>query len=319
MALKNELFPTSDAEGQGLNPDLIQEMMNKITHSKIRSLIIIKNGYKVMEWFKYNEDKPSHICSCTKSITSALIGIALDQGLIASIEQPVLGYFPEIAPYCSDVRKSKITIRHLLEMRAGFDWVEFPRLDSTMYYKMRLSQDWIKFVLQTPMIKEPGEAFTYSSGNSHVLSAIINKTTSSNALEFAKENLFGPMGIKDFIWYHKEGVYEGGTMLKLKTIDMAKFGVLFLNNGNWFGKQLVPEVWVKESTTQKSEGHKIASPYGYHWWTEKDYFYAMGFGGQFIFVHPSTNTVAAFTSSTSKMNPNMLLPKKLWEQYIIKK
>jgi CubicO group peptidase (beta-lactamase class C family) len=324
LTINKDLFPTSELEAQGINPVLIQTMMKKITKSKIHSVIIIKNGYRVLEWFRHKEDKPSHICSCTKSISSALIGIALDKGIIDSIEHPVLDYFPNASQYCSDERVELITIRHLLEMRAGFDWVEFPRLDSLMYTKMRQSRDWIKYILQTPMKYAPGEAYNYNTGNSHLLSVIINKATGSNAMEFAKENLFGPMGIKDFLWYNNKGVYEGGTMLKLKTADMAKFGVLYLNKGNWFGKQLISEAWVEESTTKKSEGHKIAGPYGYHWWTinrkdndEREYFFAMGFGGQFIFVHPKTNTVAAFTSSISRTNPDMLLPKKLWEEYII--
>lgn len=322
---KKEVFYCSKPEDNGMNPIILNEMFKKINRSKIRSIVIIKDGFKVTEWYKKGKDQVSHICSCTKSITSALIGIAIDEGLIHGVDQNLQDFFPELKGEYVDKVKKSITVKHLLEMTTGMDWPEFPRLDSGMYIKMRMSKNWIKYILERPMTAGPGEIFNYSTGNSHLLSAIINKVTDSNALEYAKSKLFDPLKFSDLIWHSSKGVYEGGTMLKLKTNDMAKFGYLYLNKGKWFGKQIISEKWVEESTSKHSEGHPYAGNYGYHWWVKmsedglnQEYYFAFGFGGQFIFVHPKYNIVAAFTSSISRTNPNMMLPRELFEENIIK-
>lgn len=296
------------------------ELLDQIGgNSSINTVIVLKDSNTVQERYKYGYDKDSVVTfnSCAKSITSILIGIAIDQGLIESIDTKISVYFPEILDD-TDSRKQEITIKHLLEFTAGFDWPEW----GTWNYwpgEFVSSENWVDFVLSRPMIAEPGTEFAYNTGASQLLSAILQKATGEDAFTFAEKNLFVPLDIQDVTWgKDPQGITTGGFQISMKPSDAAKIGLLYLNNGNYDGKQIVSETWVEESTQAHSQGGYFGSKYGYHWWVEDtgevNYYYAMGYGGQYIFIAPERNLVAVFSSNLSLQQ--MDLPKTYFELLI---
>ncbi|AVK83800.1 6-aminohexanoate hydrolase [Lysinibacillus sp. B2A1] len=292
----------------------------KSDYSNINGLVIVRDGYLVFE--KYFNDKGQddvqHVASVTKSVISALIGIAIEAGYIQSVEQKVLDFFPEynaVEPY-----KQQITIRHLLTMTVPYpfeDWHE--PLDVLCQ-----QQDWVKYTLD--IMGENGDLgiFKYSSAGAHLLSAILTQSTGKSARAFANEHLFKPLGIKEIPnysmnayefedlfgksvkgWVHDpNGISTGGWGLTLTTRDMARFGYLYLNNGTWGNNGILSENWITESTKWNQNN------YGYLWWLreEADIFTysAMGDGGNIICCIPKLKVVVAIASEF------MLQPKDRW-------
>ena len=296
-----EDWKTSLPEKQGMNAEILDELDREINENyrHIQSFLVIKGGYLVFE--KYYTNQGQHfgsedvhwLASATKTVTGALIGIAIEQGYIENISQKVVDYFPEDIPENADETLNQMEIRHLLTMTTGFLWSDSTDDSNT---------DRVNNALNRVMIYEPGEVFNYDSPASNLLSAIITETTGKNALAFADENLFGPLGIKDRIWQSdNRGNSHGDYMLALRPRDMAKIGYLYLNQGIWDGEQVVPAAWIAESTKVQSEG---GSPhyenYGYQCWVTNvngyDAYFAGGFGGQFIFVVPDLDIVVVITS-----------------------
>jgi CubicO group peptidase (beta-lactamase class C family) len=245
-----------------------------------------------------------HYCwSATKSITSALIGIAIDQGKINSLNEQLLSFFPEYDDIANiDGRKESITFENVLTMSAGFDWdVE------TSTLKMIQSRDWIKYVLDLPMSDVPGTKYVYNNGGSHLLSGIITNQTGQSAEEFAEENLFSKIGVTKWEWKtdpngltNTDGMYGG---LYLHPVNMAMFGYLCLKNGVLNGEQVISEDWVKISTSKHIERNdpnngEFIGYYGYQWLFFKDgnTYFAAGKAGQFIFVMPGLNMVVVMTA-----------------------
>lgn len=274
------------------------------------SLLVVKNGYLVFE--KYyswgSPEKYAVVHSVTKSVTSALIGIALDKGYLKSVDQKLTEFFPEYITEDLDPRKKKISLRHLLTMSAGFRWNDRGPVMRFWY----TSSNWAKFTIQLPQEKNPGDVFNYNSSTSHLLSIILSKSTKSSTLDFAKRNLFEPLGIQSAYWHQDpQGYYIGGFGLGLSARDLAKIGFLYLNNGYWNGQSIVSEYWVKESTDQQIKA--FSSPiygsfgYGYQWWVKKvdgcSSFRAWGRRGQFIVVVPELDLVIAVTSKTAQPHP----------------
>ena len=256
------------------------------------------HGYIVQEKYfaGYTVGASHDLFSCTKSFISALMGIAIDKGFVADIYRPVLGFFPEHSFAAVDSWKRALTVQNLLTMSAGLAWVEGDETFARMYTAP--GGDWIKFVLDFPMVAEPGKLFTYSSGNSHVLAAIIQRSSGEDLYDFATASLFGPLGITDLRWERDpQGVPIGGWGLRLSPRDMAKVGYLYLHGGLWEGKQLVPAAWVRESTTSHIQADHGWS-YGYQWWIDPDVpcFAALGRYGQCIFVVPRLDLVVVFTA-----------------------
>lgn len=308
---------SQSAVSSWLSPDLLEVSMNKqplesmlqaVKREEIKSIYVLKDGKPVLEYYS-GQDRLFGIYSCTKSIMSACLGIALEQGAIESIDQPISDFFPELLEEGVDPQKRNITIRHLLNMTSGIDWPEWTEWNYGTA-PMRQSPNWVEFVLARPMAYTPGQVFNYSSGGSHLLGVIIQKQTGKKLLDFAHEYLFGPLGITDVEWYSDpQGFSYGGAGIVMSTCDMAKIGQLYLNQGKWEDKQIVPEDWVCESTTWQSRGERyIGSGYGYQWWltsldrssssasSNTDIFFAMGYGGQLIYVIPELELVVAFTS-----------------------
>ncbi len=299
-----EGWRSSTPEEQGMDSELLTEMLAYIREKGVRidSVTIVRHGYLVLDAYirSYGKDSKHELYSCTKSVTSALVGIAMDQGHIQSVDQPVLSFFPEWSVGNVDARKEAMTLEHLLTMTDGLHWVRKDiRVTSSgdTTPEMMQASDWVQFTLDRSMEEEPGTRWNYNGGASHLLSAILQEATGMTALEFAHEYLFGPLGISEVVWPGgNQGRNFGGSGLQMTPHDMAKFGYLYLNEGLWDGEQIVPAAWVKASTTNHSPTPEIY--YGYQWWVMPwaGYYSAIGARGQYIAVLPELDMVAVFTS-----------------------
>jgi CubicO group peptidase (beta-lactamase class C family) len=307
-----------------LDEDILAELVSKIEdgdYGNIHSLIIIHNDSLALEeyFMEWNRDMLHYCYSVTKSFTSALIGIALEEGYINGLAENLLNFFPEYDDIENlDERKESITLENVLTMTAGFTWDETstPYVDSegnpnpeNDAIKMNQSSDWIKYMLDLPMSDDPGTKWTYSTGCSILLSGVIANETGQTAEVFAKENLFSKIGITNWGWTTgPNGIINTGAGLQLYPVDMAMFGYLYLKNGLLNGEQIVPENWVIESTRTH-----VAS-YAYHWYKfldsfADDYpetvgtFTAVGYAGQFIMVIPNINMVIVSTADNPGQAP----------------
>lgn len=288
------------------------EPIIKSDYNNINGIVVVKSGYIAYERYfnGFGLDDAHHVASVTKSIISALIGIAIDARFIKSVDQNVLDFFPEYVSSPVDKQKQEITIRHLLTMTVPYpfeDWHE--PLD-----KICMQSDWIKYILN--MLGEKGDigTFKYSTAGTHLLSAIITRSTGKSAREFANTHLFNPIGIKEIPdyemksfgfedlfgknikgWVHDpSGNSTGGWGLTLTPRDMARFGFLYLNHGTWDNKQIIPKKWIDETTMMNA--HK----YGYLWWLREEEgvfaYLALGDGGNVICCIPEKNLVIAIAS-----------------------
>jgi len=304
---------TSTPEEQGLDSATLAEMIALIQAQDYRvdSLAIIRNGYLVVDayFYPFTPGKTHIIHSCTKSIVSALIGISITQGYIAAVDQPVLTFFPDMPVLDPDSEKATITLEHLLMMASGLDCRDSYLYDWRGLNQMRASDDWVQFVLDLPLVAEPGTRFEYCNGGSYTLSAILQQTTGMTTLEFAMHNLFNPLGITEVEWpASPEGVNYGWGELRMQPLDMAKIGYLYLNEGQWGDQQIVPASWVQTSTSPHIKADTLSDEYGYQWWVDsRGYFLAIGYDGQFIFVLPEQDMVVVFTSSGDFPIPETLL------------
>ncbi|WP_455277426.1 serine hydrolase domain-containing protein [[Eubacterium] cellulosolvens] len=297
-----EDWRTSTPEQQGMDSEILAEMFEYIEQKDYRvdSIIVIRNGYLVLEAYAYpfGPDKKHLIHSCTKSFTSSLVGIAIDEGYIEGVEQPVLEIFPERTVANIDANKEAITVEHLLIMAPGLECHDSYLYGYSGLYKMIESEDWVQFMLDLPMAEEPGTRFEYCNGASFLLSAIIQQTTGVTAYEYAKEHLFSPLGITDVDWpSNPQGITHGAGEIRISPCDMAKFGYLYLNKGMWEGEQVVPSEWV-EASTRKHISATWQDGYGYQWWVNpKGIYNALGTGWQYIFVVSKDNMVVVFTTN----------------------
>jgi len=288
-------------EQQGIDSAKLAEVFDYLRehHVNIHSFLLVRNGYLVLDAYFYPYDKTNlhDVASVTKSITTGLIGIALDQGKIQSLHRPVYTLFPNRKIAHLEARKERLSVEHLAMMSAGLD-CQFEPGEPTLQ-QMRQSGDWTQFMLDLPMVAEPGKQYVYCSGGMHLLSSIVTQATGMGALNFARQSLFAPLGIKAASWpSDAQGVSHGWGDLHLHPHDMAKSGYLWLNHGRWDGLQVVSAEWVAEST----RAHAItgrSNNYGYGWWMRSSgepFFYeAVGRGGQRISVVPEHNLIVVLT------------------------
>ena len=320
----NDGLIVGDINKTVLDTSLLREMMHKIineTYPNVHSVLIIKDGRLVFEqyFYQYTKDSVQELRSATKSFFSALAGIAIDKGFIKSKNETVLSFFPEYTLNNMSEGKKRITVEDLLTQQTGLDCdISDPKSEgneTTMDY----SDDWVKFTLDLPMIDSPGRNGRYCSGNPVTLGRIIEKTTQMPLLQFAERNLFEPLGFKKYRWYFKpdKSNAENYCQAYLTPREMAKFGLLYLNNGIWNGKQIVSSDWVNQSF----EKHSIIQgvDYGYLWWlkyldADGTRYYtkaAQGNGGQRIYVLKEQNLVAVITGGNyNTQSPSDELMKK---------
>jgi CubicO group peptidase (beta-lactamase class C family) len=285
----------SEPEKQGMDPELLRQISDHVKKdlSGTTSVLVIRNGNIVFEEY-YKGDKKTlrDAWSVTKSFTSALTGIAIEQGVLEGVDQKIIGFFPEfdtgeLNPYVRD-----ITIRHLLTMTSGFN--------ETNYDTFILKE--MKSMLESSEQSPPGGPFIYGSSGPQLLSMVITKTTGKTLEEYGKQNLFDPLGITHYKWTTFYGYTFGDDGLQLRSRDMAKMGYLYLKQGRWKNKQLISPEWIHESTHYQVELPNAARPegsYGYLWYPNSTHgiyaFMAFGAGGQIIYVIPDLDLIIVIT------------------------
>jgi CubicO group peptidase (beta-lactamase class C family) len=291
-----ETWRTTTPEEQGLDSAKLAEGLLAMQERNIEidSLLLIRDGAVLLDahFYPYDGEAPHNLASVTKSVMTTLIGIAVDQGKL-QLDQPMVSFFPERTVANLNERKEHITIRHLASMVNGFESGcldgDEPTLDA-----MRAKEDWVQAALDRGMVREPGVVFCYDSPGMHLLSAILQQATGMTALDFARQNLFAPLGIHDVVWdSDPQGLSRGWGDLHLKPGDAAKIGYLWLNNGVWEGKQIVSASWVQDSVTAQSRSG--GDDYGYGWWVSEGSYYAYGRGGQSVRVIPSLDAIVVTT------------------------
>jgi len=268
---------------------------------QLRTLLVSWHGRLAAEYHGrgVRPDAPANVKSVSKSIIAALVGIAIERGLIKGIAEPIVTYFPELRRD-ADARKPAITIEDLVTMRAG--------LESTSgrnYGAWVRSGNWVRHALRQPMVSEPGGAMEYSTGSSHLLSAILTKASGTSTWQFAQESLAAPLGFRLAIWpKDPQGIYFGGNEMLLTPKQMIAIGELYLHRGRVNGRQVVPAAWVDASCVPRTTSAWDSDRrYGYGWWIQEigpaTACFAWGYGGQYILVFRDLDLVVAATSSTA--------------------
>ncbi|MFF2479840.1 serine hydrolase domain-containing protein [Paenibacillus sp. NPDC058071] len=294
-----------------------KDLTTAIEALDLRSCLVNHDGQMLFEYYR-NPLIPSEMAkinSCTKSILSALICIAMDRRIIPEADTLLSEFYPQLLTD-PDPRKRDITLEHLLTMTAGFQWTEFGGIKS--FPRMTRSDNWVDFVLEQPISDTPGSRMEYSSGVSQLLSAILVQACGTSVARFAEDNLFGHLGIEQYEWeIDPQGNHTGGYGMRMRPGDLLKFGQLYLNRGSWEQQQLVSAERANFSVkpfvpaTAPNTGF-----YGWHWWADTlgehsdeneyeapvslNYFYARGYAGQFIYVVPDLKIVVVLTDDKRK-------------------
>jgi len=303
-------WPVSTPEAQGLDPRSLAGLATVIREGKefpqLHGLLIVRHGTLVVEEYfnGWRADRLHMLQSVSKSFTSALVGIAISRGEFKGVDEKVLDFFPDMKDIANmDERKASIRLRDLLTMRSGTDYHE--RTPDAPHWQLnKLLKGWDKFYLDRPMVTSPGTFFNYDSGGVILISAMLKNRTGMHADKYAERYLFAPLGIKNYFWHRNlEGHAHAGGGLNLTARDTAKFGLLYLKNGRWGDKQVVPEEWVRESLRTHVDLTVKGQPpagYGYLWWIlapdargdgRQMIYAARGAYGQFIFVVPEHDLV----------------------------
>ncbi|WP_264789179.1 serine hydrolase domain-containing protein [Aureispira anguillae] len=348
-------WKTSSPEEQGVNADKLVEMIAYYHKKRLKnksliidSITIIRNEHIIADLYfnpLFPKDKKHIINSCTKSVLSILIGIAIKEGYIKNVSVPILEIFEATNNKKIDTRLEALTIKDLLTMKTGWH-----SQDSYLYrwvglFKMQATEDWTTYILNLPFETSPNKRFDYSNMASFLLSAVLTRATGMDSLSFAQKHLFTPLGIKDICWDQSpKGIYIGFARMWLKPHDMAKIGLLYLQKGKWENQQIVPTTWVEASIKAHSfpkqyryiykENRKIdfgksggnwvfsnlirpfTDGYGYQWWLDKSgIFSAIGVGGQYIMVMPKENLIVTVTSKLT--GKDSFLPVTLLKNFII--
>ncbi len=306
----------STSEEQGIDSAALAQFFQAIqkrSDLKLYSVLVQRNGSILAEAYippgAVNVRRETY--SVTKSFTSTLVGIAIDQGKIAGIDQPVLDYFAGRTFENMDAQKQGLTVGDFLTMTSGLGWTENDPSIQALYS----SRNWSKLMLDLPMRTAPGEEFYYCSGCSHILSAVAVEATGTRGAAFAQKNLFEPIGIPDAQWeLAADGYPVGGWGLALTSREMARFGQLFLNGGQWDGKQVISQAWVEQATQPRMETDGDWR-YGYQWWINPalNSYMALGRYGQMIFVQPENRLVVVYTARNADHGAEM----DLIEQYLL--
>jgi len=334
-----ETWPTSTPAAEGIDPEAIDSLVADIESGEyglVDAFMLIRHGRVVADHrfehdyaaiaaeydptnHQYNYDHPDwhpylrgtdlhSLQSVTKSVTSAALGIAIDEGLLGGVDTRVMPFFEAYAPYVTDARKESTTLEDFLTMRSGIEWNTQGAYGSGNHSTdlLEASDEWVRFVLEQPTDTAPGTRFEYNDGVSVLLGKILREATGQRIDEWARERLFEPIGITDFYWKitpDGEADTEGG--LYLSTEDLARIGYLFLRGGEWNGRQIVSRQWVEASTAPvvpdvAPDNNRPNPGYGYQWWIldaengSTQVFAGNGYGGQFVLVVPEHDIVAVF-------------------------
>jgi CubicO group peptidase (beta-lactamase class C family) len=266
---------------------------------RLHSLLVSWRGDLLVDHYFHGSGPgdPANLKSASKSVISALVGIAIDRGLISGVDQPIGTFFPGLLTGNATLVKQAITIEDLLTMRSGLE-----STSNRNYGAWVLSRNWVSYALSRPLIAEPGTRMVYSTGNTHLLSAILTRATAESTWAFAQEVLAEPLGFRLERWpQDPQGIYFGGNDMLMTPRQMLAVGELYLQEGRARGRQIVPARWVRESFVPRTESPRAGDrSYGYGWWIRDlaghTANYAWGYGGQFIFVVPDLELVVVATS-----------------------
>ena len=270
--------------------------------SRLHSLLISQSDDLVFEQYYNSRDpsRPANMKSASKSVISALVGIAIDRGIIDSVDVKVTEYFPELIAGSDDAQKQQITIENLLSMQSGLETTS-----NRNYGKWVLSDNWVEFALNQPLVAEPGTRMLYSTGSTHLLSAIITQASGMSTKQFAQENLSSRLGFSMSYWSQDpQGIYFGGNDMEMTPRQMLEFGRLYLNEGIKDNEQIISKAWVEESHKPRARSPRGQGRfYGYGWWLRDlagmQVPVAWGYGGQLIFVVKELDLVVVATSEST--------------------
>ena len=307
---KSGKLPRSLPEKQGVAPGGLLDFVNAVESKKlnVHSLMVVRHGQVVAEgwWNPYAPDLKHTLYSLSKSFTSTAVGMAVADKKL-TVEDKVVSFFPDDRPQTVSANLAAMRVKDLLTMNTGHT------KDTTPALREGTDANWVKSFLAQPVDHEPGTLFTYNSGATYMLSAIVQKLTGQTVLDYLKPRLFGPLGIEDMDWETSpQGINTGGWGLRLKTEDIAKFGQLYLQKGVWNGKRLLSKTWVEEATrrevpsggggNRKAEDNDWQQGYGYQFWRCRHNAYrGDGAFGQYCIVLPNEDAVIAITSETADM------------------
>jgi CubicO group peptidase (beta-lactamase class C family) len=345
----NDGWATASLDDVGMNEELLGELIERIDSKEVRNvhgILIVKDGKLVFEEYfegytfaysgpwssalkfrgkrtDFGIDTPHNLASVTKSLTSALVGIAIDRGHIQDVDEQVFSYLPDYS-HLSNEQKDRITLEHLLTMTSGLRWNELELWLGDMEHdliQLFLVPDPMSYILAKPVVTEPGTAWYYNGGGVNVLGEVIREASGMRMDDFAERVLFAPLGITEYEWDHisSDMIHASGN-LRLRPRDMAKFGYLYLNGGRWQGQQILSREWIAASTRESvsipwsslagnlheqyadiPETH--GDGYGYLWWLKTyevdgkpvDAVQATGWGGQWIGLFPDLDMVVVLT------------------------
>ena len=287
---------------RGLDSLLLAETFQRAAElPRLHSLIVARHG-EVMgeEYFNgRGADCRANIKSASKSIISALVGIAIEEGHLEGLDQPIAPFFASVIGDDADPRLHGITLGNLLSMQAGLE-----PTSGRNYGSWVTSGNWVRYALTRPFDDDPGGRMQYSTGSSHLLSAILTRATGMSTLEYARSRLGRPLGIEIPAWVRDpQGIYFGGNDMYLRPRDMLTFGELYLNGGRHEGTQVVPEEWVRNSWVQRTTSRYNRNGYGLGWWLRSarghDIYFAWGYGGQYVFIVPGLELTVVTTSDAA--------------------
>jgi CubicO group peptidase (beta-lactamase class C family) len=303
-----------DLQEKNMDAEILEKMTAEIEKRgfSLHSVLLVREGCVVFEryYLPYTADSQQEIFSVTKSISSALIGIALDQGLIVGTGVPLVELMPEYTATFDTIEKRTMTLEHVLTMQSGLTWRE----DRENFNQLYRENNWLTAMLRRPLVEAPGGQFRYCSGCSHILTGLLEQI-SSDAQSYAERYLFAPLGILDYTWESDpQGIPIGGWGIHMKPRDMAKFGLLFLQKGRWNSEQLISPEWVQHATAGQigTGGDRY---YGYHWWSIENSpnFFALGLNSQLIYIAPEQDLVVVITAAMPDSGPIF----GLIEQYVL--
>jgi CubicO group peptidase (beta-lactamase class C family) len=304
-------WKTAVPEEHGVDSAIVASMVEEFKGRNLHSFVLIRDGYLLAEGYNQNvtADSLQPMYSVTKSVTSAITGMLLGERILTGVDQKLKEFFPQVQ---RDTAKANISLDQVLSMKSGLEWDNKGERSSN---EMADSPNWLQYVLERPVTEQPGTVFKYNNGNAHLMSGVLQTALGVPISLYARSKLFGPLGITNMSWgLDPQGVTIGAWSLQLTTRDMAKFGLLYLHNGQWDNKEIVPKSWVEQSVQQRvAENYADGTRggYGYFWWLkpvthtgnamlDHDVFYAAGSGGQRIFIVPNLNLVMAVTGNNQK-------------------
>ena len=293
-------LPRATPESQGVASAAIQRFVDAAQAQihELHSFMLLRHGAVIAEgwWAPYRPEKPHVLMSVSKSFTAAAVGVAIADGLFG-LDDPVASFFPEFDDTTRGMR-----IRHLLTMSTGH------AEDAMSFMGPRPAGDWIRGFFEVPVVHEPGTRFVYNTGATYLLSAIVQKTTGEKVLDYLQPRLFDPLGIAAPAWLESpEGITTGGYGLSLRTEDIARFGQLYLQDGVWEGRQIVPADWVREASAFQMSNADNPEPdwsqgYGFQFWRCRHNAYrGDGAFGQYCIVMPDQDVVLAITGGLGDM------------------